>query len=133
MTSASVTQHVLIVDDESPVLDAIRAAFERAGRTVTACRTFKEAREQLSTSSFDALVTDIRLGAFNGIQLAIIARHLDPDMAIVVFSGIDDPVLREEADKIGAPFLLKPVTSERLLDLTSSGDRFRPSSTAETF
>lgn len=124
MTS-SLTQHVLIVDDEPPVLDAIRTAFERAGRTVTACRTFQEAREQLTTRSFDALVTDIRLGAFNGIQLAIIARHLDPEMAIVVFSGIDDPVLRAEAERIGAPFLLKPVASERLLSLTASGERFR--------
>lgn len=119
MTPADVTQHVLIVDDELVVLEAIRTAFVRAGRTVTACRTFQDAREQLMAGSFDALVTDIRLGAFNGMQLAIIARHLAPDMPIVVFSGIDDPVLRQEAGRLGAPFLLKPVASQHLLTLTS--------------
>ena len=112
-------QHVLIVDDEPLVLRAIRTAFERAGRTVTACATFADARQQLADRDFDALVTDVRLGRFNGLQLAIIARHLNPDMMVVVFSGSDDPVLREEAARLDAAFLVKPVAATHLLELTS--------------
>ena len=36
---------------------------------------------------------------------------------MVVFSGFDDPVLREEAERVGAPFLVKPVSSEVLVNL----------------
>ena len=38
-------------------------------------------------------------------------------MGIVVFSGYDDPVLRQEAGRLGAAYLVKPVTAEQLLTL----------------
>jgi DNA-binding NtrC family response regulator len=113
---ASPTQRVLIVDDEPALLDALRTALRRAGCDVTACRTFEDAREQLVTDDFDVLVTDVRLGAFNGIQLAVIARDKSPTMRIIVFSGYDDPVLRDEAARLGGTYLLKPVTAEMLLE-----------------
>ena len=110
------TRRVLIVDDEPALLDAVRYAFERAGLEVVACRSFEDARARILSEDFDALVTDVRLGAFNGLQLAVIARNRLPNLAIVVFSGFDDPVLREEASGLGAAYLVKPVTGERLLE-----------------
>lgn len=108
-------RRVLVVDDEPALLDAVRYAFERAGLQVVACRSFEDARTRILSEEFDALVTDVRLGAFNGLQLAVIARNRLPNLAIVVFSGFDDPVLREEASGLGAAYLVKPVTGERLL------------------
>jgi DNA-binding response OmpR family regulator len=108
-------RRVLIVDDEPALLDAVKYAFERAGLEVVACRSFEDARTRILSEDFDALVTDVRLGAFNGLQLAVIARNRLPNLAIVVFSGFDDPVLREEASGLGAAYLVKPVTGERLL------------------
>jgi DNA-binding response OmpR family regulator len=98
-------------------------ALTRAGREVVACRTFDDAREQLLTEAFEVLVTDVRLGAFNGIQLAVIARSQAPDMKIIVFSGFDDPVLKEEVASLGARFLLKPVTADMLLAEFATFDR----------
>ena len=114
------SERVLLVDDEPGLLDALRTALSRAGCEVVACRTFDDAREQLLTEDFDVLVTDVRLGAFNGIQLAVIARNRAPDMKIIVFSGFDDPVLKEEAAGLGAKYLLKPVTAEFLLEEIAS-------------
>jgi DNA-binding NtrC family response regulator len=108
-------RRVLVVDDEPALLDAVRYAFERAGLEVVACRSFEDARTRILSEDFDALVTDVRLGAFNGLQLAVIARNRLPNLGIVVFSGYDDPVLREEASGLGAAYLVKPVTGERLL------------------
>jgi DNA-binding NtrC family response regulator len=110
-------QRVLLVEDEAGLLEAVRMAFDMAGRHVVACRTFEGARERLLTEDFHCLVTDVRLGPFNGLQLAVIARDRNPKMGIVVFSGFDDPVLREEAANLGATYLVKPVTAERLLEL----------------
>ena len=72
----------------------------------------------LLRSTVGLLLTDVRLGAFNGIQLAVIARRLVPDVSIVVFSGVDDPVLREEARRVSATYLLKPLDPEQLLELS---------------
>lgn len=110
------TRRILVVDDEPSLLDAVRYAFERAGLEVVACRSFEDARARILSEDFDALVTDVRLGAFNGLQLAVIARNRLPNLGIVVFSGFDDPVLREEASGLGAAYLVKPVTGERLLE-----------------
>ena len=113
-------RRLLIVDDEPGLLDAMTTAFERAGRDVVGCRTFEEARQKLLAEDFQCLITDVRLGAFNGIQLAVIARDRNPDLAIIIFSGFDDPVLREEASHVGASYLVKPVTVERLLQLVDA-------------
>jgi DNA-binding response OmpR family regulator len=115
-TNASARNRVLIVDDEPALLDALKIALERGECDVTACRTFEEARQRLLSEDFDVLITDVRLGAFNGIQLAVVARDRNPAMKIVVFSGYDDPVLRAEAANLGATYLVKPISAEQLLN-----------------
>ena len=61
------------------------------------------------------LLVDVRLGAFNGLQLAILARSSHATMRIVVMSGWDDPVMRAEATAIEAVFLPKPFDEQQLL------------------
>lgn len=111
---------ILLVDDQKAIVDGLTMFFERAGKHVVACSTFEAARQALLTSSFDTLLTDVRLGAYNGLQLAVIARQQNPTMRIVVFSGVDDPVLRNEATRLSATYLLKPVRGKELLDLMES-------------
>ena len=108
---------VLIVDDDLALVDVLERAFSHAGLDVVAHSTFEGARHALRDQSFDAMLTDVRLGAFNGLQLVVVARDSYPDMQIVVFSGFDDPVLRGEAEHLNATYLVKPVTSEQLIQL----------------
>ena len=74
--------------------------------------SFEDAREKLLTGQFDRLITVVRLGRFNGLHLAILARHEFPRMRIVVFSESDDPVLRKEARAVGARYMVKPLERE---------------------
>src|SRR5262245_23038388 len=114
---ASTKLRLLIVDDDRSLLDAMQRALRDSMRTVVACDTFEKARQMLKDQAFDALITDVRLGAFNGLQLAVMARDMYPDMRLIVFSGFDDPVLRADAEQIGATYLVKPVVSGDLLRL----------------
>ncbi len=114
---ASTKLKLLIVDDDVGLLEAMQRALRDSLRTVVACDSFEKARQMLKDQSFDALITDVRLGAFNGLQLAVMARDLYPDMRLIVFSGFDDPVLRADAEQIGATYLVKPVASGDLLKL----------------
>ena len=84
------------------------------GYRAVAIGTFEEARKALSDRPPDALVTDVRLGDYNGIQLVHIAKQRNPATIVVAVSGIDDPVLRVEAAKAGAAYLLKPDELSRL-------------------
>jgi len=108
---------LLVVDDDLPLIEALERGFTEAGWDVVAHTTFESARQALRSERFDAMLTDVRLGAFNGIQLAVVARDSFPDMQIVVFSGFDDPVLRSEAEHIGARYAVKPITAEALTKL----------------
>jgi DNA-binding NtrC family response regulator len=108
---------ILIVDDDTGLLDAMQRSLRDSVRTVVACDSFEKARQVLKDQSFDALITDVRLGAFNGLQLAVMARDMHPNMRLVVFSGFDDPVLRADAEQIGAIYLVKPVASSEILRL----------------
>ena len=110
-------QPILVVEDDVQLLEALVRSFRDAGRRVVACATFEEGRQALRSQQFYGLLTDVRLGAFNGLQLAVIARDLQPDMKLIVYSGYDDPVLRTEAERIDAIYLVKPITTAQLLQL----------------
>jgi len=114
------TRRVLMVDDEPSLLEGFRIAFTRAGWPVATSVSFEDARKKLLDEPFDVLITDVRLGPFNGLQLAIIARDRDPGMGIIVFSGYDDPVLQAEAAHLGARYLVKPVGFDQLLEVIDS-------------
>jgi DNA-binding NtrC family response regulator len=116
-TSATAKMRLLIVDDDVSLLDAMQRSLRDSMRTVVACDSFEKARQMLKDQLFDALITDVRLGAFNGLQLAVMARDMYPEMRLIVFSGFDDPVLRADAEQIGAVYLVKPVVSGELLKL----------------
>jgi DNA-binding response OmpR family regulator len=107
---------LLLVDDDVSLLQALSRFLADFGYRVASCSTFEDAKEQIMTSHPEIVVTDVRLGAFNGLQLAMLARDMNPNVRLVVFSGFDDPVLKTEARRIGAAYLVKPITGIDLVN-----------------
>ncbi len=108
-------KRVLIVDDEPDVLETLAEMVSAGGYDVVTRASFDEAKRYLTHEPPDILVTDVRLGAFNGLQLAVLMRSLRPTNPIVVLSAFDDPTLREEAAHCQATYLTKPVSKKELL------------------
>jgi two-component system nitrogen regulation response regulator GlnG len=109
------SKSVLVVDDDRQVLKYLAELLREAGYDTVTCERFSDAKALLSTTTPDLLLTDIRLGAYNGLQLAIFAQTRHPGIPIVVLTGYEDPTLRKEATASGATFLVKPVRREELL------------------
>jgi len=109
------TGSVLLVDDEPGVLAMLRRWLEPLGREIVACSTFHQARTYLASHTPSVLVVDIRLKGHNGLQFVVWARDRRPETVCVVLTGYDDPVLRAEAERLGARYLLKPVSKRDLL------------------
>jgi CheY-like chemotaxis protein len=104
---------VLIVDDEPDAVELLTDTLRAAGYDTAGAATFEEGKRLLGTRPPpDVLITDVRLGHFNGLQLVVIRPGTT---AAVVVSGFWDRTLEEEARRHGAVYLLKPVAGEQLI------------------
>ena len=88
---------------------------EAAGYQVRSARSFDEAKTLLAAERPHILITDLRLGQYNGLHLVLRSRSEYPDLAAVVTSRIADPVLEAEAHRQRAHFILRPLTGPQLL------------------
>src|SRR5262245_65380950 len=105
---------ILIVDDEPDVIELLTDTLRAAGYETASAATFEEGKRLLATPPPpDVLITDVRLGHFNGLQLVVLRPATT--VAIVV-SGYWDHTLEEEARRQGAIYLLKPLVAERLVE-----------------
>jgi DNA-binding response OmpR family regulator len=106
---------ILIVDDDPATLTGMVALVEGAGHSALGASDYAEGRRLLAQLPVDLVVVDVRLGAYNGLQLIVLAQSLSTPPAAIVTSGFEDHVLQEEAKHLGAPFLLKPIDPAMLL------------------
>lgn len=104
---------ILIVDDDPATRTGMKALLERSGYEIRVAATFEDARRELHDYKPDLLISDIRLGEYNGLQLLVATP--DPVPTIIV-TAYQDPVLEAEARANGALFLLKPIIPEMLYD-----------------
>jgi DNA-binding NtrC family response regulator len=107
---------VLMVDDDQEYLGVCTIIFRDDGHHVTACSDFNEGRRQLAEDHFDALIADVRLGAYNGLHLIALAA---PSMIKIALSAFFDPVIRRDAERAGAKFFLKPADCASISALLS--------------
>lgn len=103
---------ILVVDDDASTRVGLVDLLQRAGYDVTGSATFEHARQALRERRPDLLITDIRLGEYNGLQLLVGSPEPIPT---VIVTGFIDPVLEAEARAHRAAYLLKPVTAKTLL------------------
>lgn len=100
---------ILAVDDDPRALKALADLLTIFGYRVITASTFEEARRLLDEQPPDLLITDLRLGSYNGLQLVIRDRLKRPEMPCIVLTGYDDPVLKADTEKHGAVFMVKPI------------------------
>ena len=96
---------VLMIDDDQEYLGLCTMVLRDDGHDVIACWNFSEARRLLTEDHFDVLITDVRLGPYNGLHLITVAA---PSMTKIALSAYLDPVIRRDAEQAGARFVVKP-------------------------
>jgi DNA-binding NtrC family response regulator len=100
---------VLIVESDIDARTSLAAALVAAGFHVSSAATFSEGKRLLDAGPpFAALVTGVRLGAFNGIQLIVRARATQPLLGCILTTRLPDPPLETEARPYGAECLVAP-------------------------
>lgn len=105
---------ILIVDDDRATRVGLATLLADAGYDTVTASSVPTAMRALAHEQPDLLIVDIRLEDYNGLQLVAMAPM--PLPAIVV-TGFADPALEADARRLGADYLLKPVSPPALLAL----------------
>jgi DNA-binding NtrC family response regulator len=97
------TAQILLVEPHEASRASLHALACGFGN-VESFATFEEARARLASAPVDFLVTNVRLGAYNGLHLVYLSRltdHAEAPRAIVYDDGLDVGLARE-AQRAGA-------------------------------
>lgn len=116
---------VLLIDDDKIQLNLTAAMLKQHGIDAVCCEQLEELIEQLRTSVFDVLLTDIQMPAINGFDLVKLLRASNipqaktiPVIAVTARSEMDKAALHEHGF---AGCLHKPFTVKELLLTVNEG------------
>ena len=103
-------QRILVVDDEQPIRDLLRDAFNEVGWTVDTAADAAAALALIKDNLYDAAVLDFVLPDMNGIQLHSEIRRMDNELAerTLFISGVAQPDERLKYYGNTGGFVAKP-------------------------
>ena len=119
-------EHILIIDDDADLCEALRLMLEPAGYRVTSCPTGEEGMACLRADRPDLILLDIMLGSpSEGFHIAYRLRKDDAfkTIPIVMVSSIGEKMGMDYARELGSDympveaFLDKPLRAEHVLDV----------------
>ena len=107
---------ILVLDDDEHALDGITELLRESGYTVTPAPTYESAKGLVTAENYDLLVTDVHLRGFNGLHLVMQCRRDSPDMAVMIMTGYEEPLMELEASRYNAEFVRKPIQPGEFLE-----------------
>jgi len=107
---------ISLVDDDPAVLKALVRLLSSAGwHSKTFCNP-EEFLLYAKTHRTPVALVDVWMPTMNGLEVQSRLREVSPSTRVIIFTGKDDPAVRETAMKAGASgFFLKPFHDEELL------------------
>ena len=108
---------ILAVDDEAVVLDSFRRILVLEGFSVDTVEHGPEALGLIQRHDYDFLFTDLKMPDMDGVEVVKAAKHLRPDVDVVVITGYGSIETAVETLQHGAcEYIQKPFTADELAD-----------------
>ncbi len=119
---------ILVVDDHTPILQALKLRLESANYTVVIAHDCVSGAMQARETNPDIAVLDVNLPGGSGFELAQrIDSICDKKVRKIFITASRDEEFRYEAKKCGAvEFLEKPFTSAMLFDAIFQAEENMP-------
>jgi len=107
---------ILVIDDEELIVKRLKKYLEKEGFVVFIAFNGKEGLSILRNSKIDVLITDIRMGDMDGIEVIQQAKSLYRDIEGIVVTGHKDQELTIRSLRAGAiDYITKPINLDELL------------------
>ena len=124
MTSGTAKERkrILVVDDDDQILYVWRGALEghvKEWQVDTAMDGF-EALEKIRTTSFDLIVTDLKMDGMDGCDLTVAIRSLAGNVPVIWITAYPESGAQARADALGvARFVNKPIGIARIRQIVA--------------
>ncbi len=106
---------ILVVDDHDSLRKGLVKALSNAGHDVEEAANGTVAIERLQDSQFDVVLTDLRMGGADGMDVLRTASKVQPHAAVILMTAFGSIHTAVEAMKIGAvDFVQKPFEIEEM-------------------
>jgi len=110
-------ERILVVDDETSVVNVIKQLLERLGYQVTTKNSSIEALElfRAQPNAFELIITDQTMPDMTGEQLAKALIDLRPEVLIILCTGYSPNIDAEKSKALGIrEFIMKPIDKKEL-------------------
>lgn len=109
---------VMILDDEVGISSVVEEILAARGYRVDCAHTPKKAKWLLARAQYTVAILDLGLTSLDGtagLDMVEYVRKINPDTRIIVYTGNDNPDVRQLAMDAGADmFILKPGPVKKL-------------------
>ncbi len=108
---------VLIVDDEERFRNTMSKLLSVRGFQTRTAGSGKEAIEELTQTSYDVAVLDVRMPEMTGVELLSELKKIDPTIEVIILTGYASLDTAKAIIKLGAfDYMLKPYAIEELIE-----------------
>ncbi|HEX9053339.1 MAG TPA: sigma-54 dependent transcriptional regulator [Gemmatimonadales bacterium] len=117
---------VLVVDDESGILDTLRILLRNEGFEVTTAQGGKAGLEQIRSGSHDIILSDVRMPQVSGLEILQAAHEQDPMTPVILMTAQASLQTAIAAVNSGAyQYLQKPFSNDDLVTILRRACEFR--------
>ena len=117
---------VLVVDDESGILDTLRILLRNEGFEVTTAQGGKAGLEQIRSGAHDLILSDVRMPQVTGLDILNAAREQDPMTPVILMTAQASLQSAIQAVNSGAFYYIqKPFSNDELVAILRRACEFR--------
>ncbi len=107
---------VLVIDDESAILDTLRILLKKEGFDVTTAQGGKPGMEQIRSGTHDIVLSDVRMPQVTGLDILQAAREQDPMTPVILMTAQASLQTAIGAVNAGAFYYIqKPFSNDELV------------------
>jgi two-component system phosphate regulon response regulator OmpR len=108
--------HILIVDDDTRILQLLKKFLEKSGYAVSAAHSVIEAEKHMNEITFDMLILDVMLPGVTGIEFAKTIKSNKTHVPIILLTALADVEDKIKGLEAGADdYISKPFEPRELL------------------
>jgi two-component system response regulator HydG len=117
---------VLVVDDESGILDTLRILLRNEGFEVATAQGGKAGLEQIRTGNHDVVLTDVRMPQVSGLDILQAAREQDSMTPVILMTAQASLQSAIAAVNSGAyHYIQKPFSNDELVTILRRASDYR--------